>query len=168
MGRSTSTTAPTISGSNASGDDLYFRAYEFLNANTSTVVSEVIENAAIDYAIGGAGAITDDKGTDATILDNAALNFVGINDDNTITAFTGETGGDWALAVAGYIESGGTDAAIYLMSAAMASAGTIDGGSTTNPDAADSWGTFGFAIIGTTVVDTRVPYKPSVPQLLPQ
>lgn len=163
-GRSTSTSAPTISGDNLAGDDLYIRAYEFQDASTGTTLSTVFENGAINME--GTSTSLGTSGTSGTISDTAvttngsdrlALNFVAINDDNTITAFTGETGGSWALAVAGYITSGGTDAAIYLMSAAMPSAATIDGGTTTNPDAADSWGVGGFAIIGTTSDVPAVP-----------
>lgn len=49
--------------------------------------------------------------------DRLALNFVAVNDDNAISAFTGETGGNWALAVTPYADSGGTDGAIALQSA---------------------------------------------------
>jgi hypothetical protein len=102
-------------------------------------------------------------GTSATINDAAvatlgpdrlALNFVGINDDNAVAAFTGMIGGTWAEATAEYADAGGTDACIQLQTAAMAAAGVIDGGSTSNVDATDGWGSIGFALIGTTVASS--------------
>ena len=39
----------------------------------------------------------------------------------------------------------------------MASAGTIAGGTTSNPDATDAWGVVGFALIGTTPDTVFVP-----------
>ena len=169
IGRSTSTSAPTVTGSNSGSVDLFGRFYEFQNGSTGTTLETVIENSV-------AGSYGNTRDTNGTILDSGvttlgpdrlALNLAGINDDNTITVFTGQTGGTWSLD-AQYTDAAGTDGAIALMTAAMASAGTIGGGSTTNPDATDAWGVIGFALIGTTVVDTRVPYRSRMPQLLAQ
>lgn len=146
MGRAKSTTV-TINQS-TSGNDMYCRVYEFAGVHTGTSLSDVIEN-------GSAGLAQTVNGTSTTITDcdvitlgadRLALNFVGVNDDNTLDAFSGQSGGTWAEAVAEYAESTGTDAALGLQSATMASAGTIDGGSDTMA-ASDAWGVIGFALI---------------------
>lgn len=152
VGRSTGTSAPVISGPNVGGNDLYMRAYEFQNANTGSTIDDVFENDNVAATLFDNGTRT--AGTDASIEsctvitlgpDRLACNFIGVNDDNAVADFTGETGGDWALAVAAYVESGGTDATIALQIAAMASAGTISGGSLTMA-VADPWVVAGFAI----------------------
>jgi len=61
----------------------------------------------------------------------------------------------WA-AETSYAESSGTDGAIRLQYATMASAGTINGGTASITDS-DAWGVVGFALIGTTVVTTITP-----------
>lgn len=77
----------------------------------------------ISFAIGAAGGAGTEVGTSTTVADagmivlgreRLVLNFVGINDDNAISAFTGMTGGTWAEAVAEYADSGGTDASVGL------------------------------------------------------
>ena len=141
-----------ISGTNSTSEDLYMRSYEFTTCSTGTTLATVIEN-------GTAGATANGSGTSATVADagvttlgadRLALNLVAENDDNAIAAFTGQSGGTWAEAVAEYADAGGTDGMIQLQTAAMASAGTINGGTATSPDATDGWGVVGFALIGTT------------------
>lgn len=136
----------TLTG--GSGNDIYSRWYEFSDVNTGTTLADVIEN-------GSAGATVNSSGTSNTIadagvttlgVDRLALNFVGVNDDNVLDAFTGQSGGTWAEAVAEYAESTGTDAALGLQTATIASAGTIDGGTDTMA-ASDAWGVVGFALI---------------------
>lgn len=170
-GRSTGTTAPTISGANSGGDDLYIRAYEFNNANTSTTLGEVFENGGVDMVSGdpllgvqGTGTTVSDCGVTTNGEDRLACNFVGVNLNTSIAAFTGMTGGTWVEAVAEFSTTTGTDAALQLQTAAMASAGTIDGGTATITSA--GWGVAGFAIIGTTLSAPRVPRFTSYPQLL--
>jgi rhodanese-related sulfurtransferase len=145
-------------GSNSGTDDIYVRIYEFTNVSTGTTLATVIEN-------GTAGGTASTSGTSGTIadagvttlgVDRLALNFVGGNDDNALDAFTGMSGGTWVEAVAEYADATGTDAVAGLQTAAMAAAGTIDGGTDAWADATDSWGVVGFALIGTTVVATLV------------
>jgi hypothetical protein len=149
IGRTINTSAPTFTGGNSSGDDLYFRMYEFAGVNTGTTLAAVIENAT-------AGSTVNSAGTSATIADASvqtlganrlALNFVGGSDDNAIDAFTGMTGGTWAEAVAEYAESSGTDGVIQLQTATLDAAGTIDNGTDGWADATDGWGCVGFALI---------------------
>ena len=130
IGRSLSTSAPVVTGANSSTNDVYWRFYEFQDGNTGTTLAAVIEN-------GSAGATTTSQDTSVTAsdasvqtlgADRLALNFVAVDDDNAIAVFTGESGGDWTEAVAEYADGTGTDGAIQLQIAAMASAGTIDGG----------------------------------------
>jgi hypothetical protein len=149
----------TITGSNAGGDDLYWRYYEFTNVNTGTLLSQVIENGSAGSTSNGTpGTSTTIADTGVTTLgpDRLALNFIGVNDDPAIDAFAGETGGDWVEAVAEYAEASGTDGALSLQTAAMPTAGTIDGGSD-GIAASFGWGVVGFALIGTTVASTPGP-----------
>lgn len=151
-GIGTSGALATVTANSVGGNDCYARLYEFSGVHTGTTLSDVIENST-------AGSTTNTAGTSATIADagvttlgadRLALNFVGGNDDNALDAFTGETGGDWTEAVAEYATATGTDAAIGLQIATIASAGTIDGGTDGWADAADSWGVVGFALIPAT------------------
>lgn len=144
----------SISGTNSTSEDLYFRQYSFNDVRTAAgggvSVATVIEN-------GTAGATVNSTGTSATAADASvttlgadrlAVNFLAINDDNAFAGFTGQSGGTWATR-ASYAEASGTDGAIYLVDAAMASAGTINGGTGSITDS-DAWGVVGFALIGTT------------------
>ena len=144
-------TAAAIAGADVSGyasEDIYVLFWEFSDVNTGTTLADVIEN-------GTAGNATNGAGTSDTILDTAvttlgadrlALNFVAVNDDNALDAFTGMTGGTWGEPGVEYADAAGTDGAIGLQTAAMASAGTIDGGTLTMA-ASDAWGVVGFALI---------------------
>lgn len=142
-----SSRSPTVSGDNSTSEDLYMRLYEFTDANAGTALSDVIEN-------GSAGIAQNEAGTSSTIndcdvitlgADRLALNFVAVNDDNALDAFTGQSGGTWAEAVAEYADSAGTDGAIGLQIATIASATTIGGGSDSMA-ASDAWGVVGFAL----------------------
>jgi hypothetical protein len=154
IGRSLSTSAPTISGTNSTSEDLYIRSYEFMNVAAGTTLEQVIEN-------GTAGSWSSTNGNsdtaaDATVttlgVDRLAVNFLAINDDNPFAGFTGQSGGTWTTQ-ASYAAASGTDGAIYVIDAAMAAAGTIDGGTGSITDS-DAWGVVGFALIGTTVAAT--------------
>jgi len=158
IGRALNTSAMVITGANGIGaNDLYVRVYEFTNVSAGTTLATVIENSTAGATTNGAGATAAISDTAVVTLgpDRLALNFVAVDDDNVLGSFTGESGGNWAEAVAYYADSGGSDACIQLQTAAMTSAGTVDGGSYTM-SVADNWGVIGFALIGTTV-DTPVP-----------
>lgn len=150
FGRATSASISAARGSIT--DDLYGRFYEFSNVNAGTTVADIIENATAgsfaEAQSAGAVAAIADVGVTTLGVDRLALNLIGVDDDNALGDFTGETGGDWTLA-ASYGSATGTDGEIGLETAAMAAAGTINGGSFTMA-AADSWGVVGFALIGTT------------------
>jgi len=147
IGRSLNTSAMVITGGNTGTDDLYIRVYEFSGVSLGTTLATVIENVT-------AGSTTTGAGTSTTVADAAvttlgsnrlALNFIGFNDDLTgfTGSFTGETGGNW-VSVASYGSSTGTDGALNLNTATIASAGTIDGGTMTITSMA--WGCVGFAL----------------------
>jgi len=150
LGRSLNTTAPVVTGGNTTSDDIYIRMYEFENVSAGTTVATVIEN--------GVAAYEFSRSTDTTVVqvstttngpDRLAISLVAINDDATgIAAYTGTSGGTWTMA-ASYETATGTDGTLALMTATMASAGTISGGTATITS--DAWGTLGFALIGTTV-----------------
>lgn len=168
IGRSLSTTAPTISGGNSTSEDLYILAYEFLDVSTGTTLATVIENGSAGATANGAGTSATASDTAVTTLgsDRLALNFIAVNDDNSIIVFSGQSGGTWA-ATGFYLDSAGTDGSIALRVAAMPAAGTIDGGTGSITDS-DAWGVVGFALIGTTPDAPRVPRFTPYPQILPQ
>ncbi len=149
VGRATSTSVSVSVAGGTSGVDTYSRLYEFADVNTGTALTDILEN-------GSAGSTgTPTTATSTTIADSGvttlgdnrlALQFVFVNDDNALDAFTGQTGGDWTEAVAEYLTATGTDAAIGLQIATVASAGTIDGG-TDAMAASDRWGVIGFALL---------------------
>lgn len=130
------------------GDDIYVRLYRFTGVHTGTTLADVIENSTAGTATNGVGNVIDISDTGVTTLgaDRLALNFVGVNDDNVLDAFTGMTGGTWAELVAEYATATGTDGAIGIQGATIAAAGTIDGGTDTMA-IADPWGVVGFALI---------------------
>jgi len=148
IGRSLSTSAIVITGANSTNDDIYVRAYEFSGVHTGTTLSDVIENSTAGTAVNEAGTSTSCLDTGVTTLgtNRLALNFVALSDDSMgLAAFAGETGGDWTLATAIYESATGTDGTLGLMNAAIASAGTINGGSDTITSI--GWGVIGFALI---------------------
>lgn len=157
-GRITSTLANGATTSWSIGsEDCYGRIYTFSNVNTGTTLNDVMENSSAGGTATSNGVSTGIADAAVVTLgaDRLALNFVGVNDDNAVAAFTGMSGGTWAEAVAEYATATGTDACIQLQTAAMASAGTIDGGSYTML-ASDAWGVVGFALIGTTSGGTPI------------
>lgn len=152
IGRSLSTSAPTFTGGNVSGEDIYYRMYVFDGVSTGTTLADVIENGSAGTALNGTGTSTSVADTGVTTLgsDRLALNFIAVNDDPQgaeLTAMTGETGGDWTYPVAAYGDAAGTDATIALVTATIASAGTIDGGS--DAITSGAWGVVGFALLPT-------------------
>lgn len=149
IGRARATTnSVTVTGANSTSEDVYVRLYEFSGVNTGTALSDVIENSTAGNAVNGAGTGTSvtDTGVTTTGADRLALQFVAVDDDNSLDPFSGESGGDWAEAVAEFAEASGTDGAIQLQTATIASAGTINGGSLTM-GASDNWGVVGFALL---------------------
>lgn len=116
IGRALNTSAMVITGANAGNDDVYVRVYEFSDVNTGTTLASVIENSTAGSTTNTAatnGTITD-AGVTALGPDRRALNFIGINDDNALAAFTGMSGGTWTEAIGEYAEANGTDATIGL------------------------------------------------------
>lgn len=141
----------SITISHANGTDQYFRWYEFSGASAATSVAGVFED--ITATASGTATAINDEAVTTSGADRLAVNFVGVNDDNAVGAFTGMTGGTWAEAEAEYATATGTDACIQLQTATMASAGTIDGGSYTM-SVADPWRVIGFAILPSAVAAT--------------
>lgn len=156
-GRALNTSAMVISGTNALNVDHWMCVYEFSNVSSGTTIATVFENSVPGGSIaetGNTAAITDVAVTTLG-LDRLALQFVTVDDDNAVGAFTGMSGGTWTEAVAEYADSAGSDACLQLQTAEMAASETIDGGSYTMSDA-DNWAVIGFALIGTTP-STRQP-----------
>ena len=148
IGRALNTSAIVITGANTGTNDIYVRAYEYSGVSTGTTLATVIEETTAGSFSNGAATSTTCSDTGVTTLgpSRLALNFVALTDDAMgLAAFTGETGGDWVLATPIYEDPTGTDGTLGLMSATMASAGTINGGSDTITSIA--WGVIGFALI---------------------
>ena len=147
IGRSLNTSAMVITGSNAGTDDLYFIVHEFSGVSAGTTLATVIENVTAGSTVSGAGTSTTVADAGVTTLgpNRLALNFLGFNDDLTgfDGSFTSETGGDWATVIS-LGTSVGTDAAVNLQTATIASPGTINGGTMTITSMA--WGAVGFAL----------------------
>jgi len=115
VGRSTSTSAPTISGTNTTSEDLYIRSYQFKNVNTGTTLSDICENVTAgswDFEY-GSGAMVSDNDVTTLGADRLPLQFVFVGDDNTIAAFGSYSGGYWWQQNT-WAESSGTDGAISL------------------------------------------------------
>jgi hypothetical protein len=130
----------------ASGNDLLLRIYEFSDEALGTTYLTVLENDAV-----GDPPRTSTTGTSTTVADaivttngvgRLALNFVCLESNQAIGAFSGATGGTWAEAVEEYATASGT---IQLQIANMASAGVIDGGTLTVTST--PWGVMGTSII---------------------
>lgn len=153
----------------ADGNDCWVSTYAFVDVNTGAALTDVLEN-------GSAGTVGSDAATSITIndvgvttlgADRLALNIIGVNDDNTIDSFTGETGGDWTL-VNSVVDATGTDGAVGFQTATIASAGTIDGGSDTMA-ASDGWGVVGFALIpAAAAAPASLIYQPGTELAIPR
>lgn len=113
VGRSTGTSAPTISGTNSTSEDLYIRAYEFADVSTGTTLAAILDSYSTNNIGAGISATASDMSVTTTGPDRLALNFVVVTDDNAIAVFTGQTGGTW-VEVAEYAEPSGTDGAVQL------------------------------------------------------
>jgi hypothetical protein len=118
------------------------RVYSFDGALNDVIANVVVGFA---YATGTTAAISD-TGVTTTGTDSLACQLVAVADDNAVDAFAGETGGNWLEPVAEFTDTTGTpDTCMQLQTAAMPTAGTINGGSFTMA-AADPWGVIGFYI----------------------
>jgi hypothetical protein len=80
-----------------------------------------------------------------TGVNRLAVAFVFVNNDRTVDSFTGESGGNWTEATSEFTTTQGEDGCVQLQTAAMATAGTISGGS--DPmGSSDPWGVRAFAL----------------------
>lgn len=134
-------------GSPANTNNRYGIIYRFTGVRNDTVAN----------VVGGfnfeslSQQVINDVGVTTPEADCLAVNFVGVQDDNLLTAglnFTGETGGDWTE-----VEQAKTDTALtpdqsmQCQTAVMSAAGTVNGG-TLDMGAIDPWGVVGFYIRG--------------------
>ena len=130
----------------ASGEDVAARFYEFSGVAYGNNQSDVVENDALTGQNSEAGFTTSTTVSDSDVTTNGpfrlALNFVHLRTNQALGSFTGETGGDWAEAIAEYRATALT---LQLQTANMASAGVIDGGTMTVSNT--YWQTAGTALI---------------------
>lgn len=167
IGRCLSSSAPVITGANSGTDDIYIRARSFANTSIGTTLATVIENGSAGGTanVTGTSNTASDAGVTTLGPDRLALQFLGINDDNTPVQFTGMSGGTWDPWLT-YANASGTDGSVSTAIATMVTAGTIGGGTGSIVDS-DAWGVVGFALIGTTPDAARVPHASPYPQLIP-
>lgn len=129
-----------------SGNDLFARIYEFSGVSVGTTLASVIENSASTFDVAsGTGTTISDVAVVTNNTDRLALQFISVDANQALAAFTGETGGDWAEPVAEFASASGTAATTGLQTATIAAAGTINGGTITIGSA--GWGIMGFALI---------------------
>lgn len=130
------------------GDDMYGAVYEFSGVNAGTALSDVIENvtAGADAVAFLTGTTISDVAVQTLGADRLAINCCFLTDDGSgLAAFAGSSGGTWVLSADGTFASAtGTDGTVAMMTAAMASAGTIDGG--TDTIVSLPWAVSGFAL----------------------
>lgn len=159
VGRATANGTCSV-GIASGGVDLYGIIWECTGASTGTTQPTVMENGSVVFDGSFPTDAITTRATSGTLGDHdvvtngpdrLALNFISVNDDNQAffdtEAFTGQSGGTWVCR-GGFGSSTGTDGSVGLQSAAMASAGTIGGGSLAMDS--DAWGVVGLALIGTT------------------
>lgn len=75
-----------------------------------------------------------------------AVSFVLTTYSNTVPAFSGQTGGTWAVGDTGFTTTSGSRGSVQLETATMATGGTISGGSCSIGTSA-SWGVRAFALV---------------------
>lgn len=117
------------------------RIYSFTGYVSGTITDVVV---GIAHEAGTSTGVTD-VGVTTTVAGAMAVGLIFVTDDNAMVAWTGETGGDWLEPVAEFTTTLGSDGAMQIQTAAMASPGTINGGSQTMA-ASDPWGVYGFEI----------------------
>lgn len=107
----------------------YARIYSFSGVkNSGSSASDICESGSNTSGSSSSVSFIDVTTTGA---DRLACVFTGANDDATIAAFTGESGGDLTEPVAEYTSVTGGDGMLSLQTADMASSGTLTGGTAT-------------------------------------
>ncbi len=132
----------TVSFTNDAAVGKVARIFLFEN-NNATSVANAVES--VGTSTTGTNTTITDVGVTSTVAKGLAVNFVGVADDNTVDAFTGQTGGTWVEAVAEFQYVATNGMTIQLQKADLTAAGTIDGG-TYVMAASDPWGVLGFVI----------------------
>lgn len=130
----------------ASGNDIAVRMYEFsdeIQGNTDDGVGLFENESGAQVQTNfGTGTTVTDRSVQTLGSDRLAVSLLAVAANQALDDFTGETGGDWAEAVAEFASATGT---LQVQTAQMPSAGTIDGGSFTISSA--DWGVISFGII---------------------
>ncbi|MHA1389299.1 MAG: hypothetical protein ACTSR9_12770 [Candidatus Thorarchaeota archaeon] len=115
------------------------RMYAFRNVASTSWYTDT------DYGAGTTDIVYANDVT-TTIDKGLAVAFCFIQDNNEVTHFTGETGGDWTEVVEDFETFLGSDGLIGINAATMSSAGTISGG-TFDMGRPDPWGLRSFALL---------------------
>ena len=149
-GRATATAVCSVSATQSSGNDMYFRLYAFSGASTGTTVASVFADIG-NYP--GTSTNLYHSNCTASGADNLGLLFIAVNDDNALGSFINETGGDWQE-VAEFASATGTDGNISLQKSAMATNATISGGGYTM-SASDAWSCMTCMLLPASSVDNR-------------
>lgn len=136
----------TVGGS---GNDIFVRMYEFsgeVQGNTDDGIGLFDNEGAQVQSDAGTGTSLPDRAVTTAGPDRLCVSLVAVAANQALGSFTGETGGDWTeIADGEFASATGATGTIQVQTAALASAGTIDGGSMTITSG--DWGVISFGII---------------------
>jgi len=129
----------------AASDPVYARFYEFAQGYRRDRWQDIVEDSAgsetgTSTTITDEDVITAEKAKTGSCL---AVQLVAINAAMAVSAFTGETGGDWTEAVAEYSGTAGT---LQIQTSIVPIRNTINGGTMTIAPST-AWGVLGFALL---------------------
>lgn len=139
--RSTGSESGTVEVFSVAANCIIAAIHTFRNVATSSFIE--------DATTGGensANTSIEAPQVDAGGTHRLAVAIGGATDDLSVGAFTGETGGDWTLKHT-HASTVGSDACIWLQTAALDAGGTITGGAVTVASA-EEWSQHGFALVG--------------------
>lgn len=144
IGRATSTSAPTISGTNSTSEDLYIAASQFTDVSVGQDIYNVIENVTAGTTYSNVGTSDTATAPSVTTLgaDRRGILLLSVNDDNATSVFTSP--GNWSIGHS-YAEASGTDGKVELQHRSIPTATTVNPGTCTVTDI-DAWGVVGFAL----------------------
>jgi MSHA biogenesis protein MshQ len=139
--RATGSESGTVSLTTGNGNMWAARMYSFINVDTGTYIEGAVT------ASGGSGVCAGPSISTAG-THRLALAFYAIDQQVTMGANSGASGGTWTEAVAEFASGAGSNGSIQLQTATMLTAGTISGGSSNFGGGSDDTICRGFALIG--------------------
>lgn len=135
----------TVGGS---GGDVFARVYEFSGAFAGSADDGIglFENeGAVGQSDGQTNTTLADRSITPTSSGDLAVSLISIAGDQTLGAFTGETGGDWTEAVDQFNSATGATGTLQIQTAQLTGTGVINGGTMTITSS--PWGVLAFGIV---------------------